>query len=152
MKTLRQIAEKIQQNEMSLYKLEHENDSLRMEASTLPKKDISDWVGYRFASSSGLTKEFAAFFRDMRKYLKTQLNEVFVYEVHRGHFEVSGFAQNKQTGKWAYFSMSDIRYFPDEWYKRVLVRTAKDNKDYTGGNNQDIALNCIAATLLNLTA
>ena len=35
----------------------------------------------------------------------------------------------------AYVSISDVRYFSDEWYNHILIRTAKDEQDYRGGFN-----------------
>ncbi len=50
-----------------------------------------------------------------------------------GHYYVSGFVS--KNGSFVYFSVSDVRYFPGDWYNHMLVRSAKDVKDYTGGPN-----------------
>ena len=47
-----------------------------------------------------------------------------------GHYYFSGFAT--KNNKIIYFSISDVRYFPND---DLLIRTAKDYKDYTGGYN-----------------
>jgi len=49
-----------------------------------------------------------------------------------GHFECFGFVENTANGKCVYFSTSDYRGRP----VKVMYRTAKDTKDYTGGSNQ----------------
>lgn len=51
-----------------------------------------------------------------------------------GYCYVSGFITDGE--RYVYFSTSDFRYFPDEWKNNVLIRSAKHNKDYTGGPNQ----------------
>jgi len=114
-------------------------------------KPIENWLQHKFESSSALTPEFAAFYRNIKSYLKKQLAPEFNFTVSRGHFEFSGFAQNKATGLWAYFSASDIRYWPDGWYHNLLIRTAKHGKDYRGGCNQETSLNSLKEKLLEIT-
>ena len=114
-------------------------------------KTIENWLQHEFESSSTLTPEFAAFYRNMKSYLKKQLAQEFNFTVSRGHFEFSGFAQNKATGLWAYFSASDVRHFPNSWYHNLLIRTAQHDKDYTGGCNQETSLDWLKEKLLEIT-
>lgn len=90
-------------------------------------------------SGSYNSPEFESFARTFRKELKTQLNNAgfsfAVYDV--GHFYVSGFFRDDQSGQLFYFSLSDVRSFP---FDRLLVRTATDIKDYTGGPNNYVRL------------
>jgi len=48
-----------------------------------------------------------------------------------GHFYCSGFVRLRE--KVVYYSVSDFRHFPDQ---EVLVRMAKDERDFTGGPNR----------------
>ena len=51
-----------------------------------------------------------------------------------GHYYFSGFAT--KNNKVIYFSISDVRHFPPTGGSAdLLIRTAKDYKDYTGGGN-----------------
>ena len=51
-----------------------------------------------------------------------------------GHYYFSGFAT--KNSKIIYFSISDVRHFPPTGGGAdLLIRTAKDYKDYTGGSN-----------------
>lgn len=86
-----------------------------------------------FESSSGLTPEFAEFFRTFKKEFTDELKSIGATDIvfSRGHFYVSGFFTVR--GQAWYFSMSDVRYFND---KRIMYRTAKNYKDYTGGQNR----------------
>ena len=117
--------------------------NIKAEASK--KEGMSQWLGFTFESSSGLTDEFSAFARDFKKYIKQTANdEDKKYELlgfSRGHFECSGFVKRGITQKFAYFSISDVRHFPDAWFNNILVRTAKNEKDYTGGSNNYCTLN-----------
>ena len=85
-----------------------------------------------FESSSETTQEFLAFVRTFKKEFGAELKAIGAsnIEYHRGHFEVTGFyTVGKQP--W-YFSLHDVRFFPDE---QIMYRTAKDYKDYSGGSN-----------------
>ena len=96
-----------------------------------------------FESSSGLTPEFAEFFKVFKKEFTKEMETVgakdFVF--NRGHFYVSGFF-TIGTQAW-YFSIPDVRgmsygFFsdPDSCMNKLLYREAKDYKDYTGGMNR----------------
>jgi hypothetical protein len=88
-------------------------------------------------SSSTPTPEFKTFVRTFKKEFKQELetigatNPVFTV----GHFEISGFYTLKEQAY--YFSLSDIRFFKEE---KLLIRTAKGYKDYTGGSNRYVTL------------
>lgn len=124
----------------------------RKEASAGKDYGMGKWVDYQFESSSGLTQEFASFARDFRKYIKSVCGQEYELENwSRGHFEVSGFIKNKATGKYAYFSTSDCRFFPNEWFEKVLIRTAEHAKDYTGGRNGFFRLDQMSEAIDGLT-
>ena len=74
-----------------------------------------------FVSSSTTTPEFKAFASTFKKELKTELESVGAKDIkfNVGHFYISGF-YTIGTQPW-YFSISDVRFFPDE---RLLYRTA----------------------------
>lgn len=134
------IKEKIEGNEAQIRELEEDNVRLK---ESLEKnngvKTIERWVGYEFESSSGTTKEFLEFAKDFKKYIKTNLPEgAELVSFSKGHFEVYGFI--KREDKYVYFSISDIRHFSDGWYNDILIRTANDEKDYTGGSNSQTTL------------
>lgn len=113
--------------------------------------NLNKWLNRDFESSSSLTPEFAEFFKDVKCFVKKELKGDFEFNIHRGHFYFSGFAKNKITNKWAYFSASDVRHFKDGWFNNLLVRTAQNDKDYTGGNNNYSQLAIIKNALQNLT-
>lgn len=49
-----------------------------------------------------------------------------------GHFISSAFF--KKGNKYVFVSLSDVRY-NSNWFERILYRSARDEKDYTGGGN-----------------
>ena len=62
--------------------------------------------------------------------------------VLKNHYEFSVFFKDNNN-QFVYFHISDVRYFKNEWYNNILIRTAKNETDYTGGNNH-------SANLVNL--
>jgi hypothetical protein len=109
------------------------------------------WYNVQFESSCSSTKQFSDFSRNIKKYIKDETGIAFdLVTFNKGHFYFSGFLKNKVNGKHVYFSCPDVRYFPNAWYESLLVRTANDSSDYTGGDNNtcDIAsLNYLASKL-----
>lgn len=65
----------------------------------------------------------------MKRVLKGKIKRL---ELNRNHFEMYGFFETN-SGKIYYVSTGDLRWFA----KRLgmLIRTAKDFKDFTGGTN-----------------
>lgn len=114
-------------------------------------KGIERWLGNQFESSSGLTDEFATFAREYRSEFKKAIAPEFeVVSFNRGHFYLSGFVKNKETGKLVYFSTDDVRG-SGGWYNSILVRTAKHDKDFTGGSNNQTHWPNLKNALLNLS-
>jgi hypothetical protein len=93
-----------------------------------------------FESSSGLTPEFAQFFRTFKSEFTKELQTIGATDIvfSRGHFYVSGFFT--VSGQAYYFSISDVRG-SDYRMPQLMYRTAKHYKDFTGGANRwvDIA-------------
>lgn len=113
-------------------------------------KSLKRWIGHYFESSCSLTPEFAEFSNQIRLYLK-KIEGYEVVNFSRGHFYFSTFLRNSQTGKLVYISCSDVRHFPDKWHDSLLIRTASDEKDYTGGYNNYIDITEIKKAADRLT-
>lgn len=97
------------------------------------------WLGNVFESSCYKTDEFKDFIRDFRSDLNTMLKGTgwhIVCPFSAGHFYISGLLYNPFENKHVYISTSDVRFFRDEWYNHLLIRTAKNEKDFTGGANR----------------
>lgn len=85
-------------------------------------------------SGSDLSSEFKSFFRKE----KNRLTKIFTakgctqIELNYGFYYFSGFF-TAPSGQVYYLSCSDVRHFG---YEQLLIRTAKDYKDFSGGSNQ----------------
>lgn len=137
MKTKELYQEKIKSIGLTIDSLKQEREKLEQnKEESKEHKGIETWLNYRFESSSELTEEFSAFARDYKKYLLKQIkNDFDLVGWSRGHFFLSGFLKSKKNNRYVYFSTSDVRHFSDNWYNNILIRTAENEKDYTGGSN-----------------
>ncbi|MGN1052334.1 MAG: hypothetical protein ACI4SH_02965 [Candidatus Scatosoma sp.] len=71
--------------------------------------------------------------------------------VGKNHYCFSAFIKSAEN-KCVYISISDVRYFSNEWYDHILIRTAENETDYRGGFNNYTSLQDLegtAAYLLN---
>ncbi len=102
--------------------------------NTLEK--FKSWV---FSSGGTTGEDFKVFARAFRSYVKKNLppNSILV-SFNTGHYYISGFV--KRGDKYVYFSISDVRHFSGSWIDDILIRTAKHEKDYTGGCNNSTTL------------
>jgi len=94
------------------------------------------YINYPFESSTVLTEEFKGFSRAFKGDLNELTRDSFeLVKFNRGHFYISGFLKNRETGGLVYFSIPDVRFFMNGWKTRMLIRTAENDTDYTGGRN-----------------
>lgn len=95
------------------------------------------YLGRKFQNGGGYTtKEYETFQTKYINYLKSMCKEHGweVVRVTKGHYEFSVFIKN-QSEQYVYMSTTDVRDGNDMWYRHILVRLAKDDKDYRGGMN-----------------
>jgi len=80
-----------------------------------------------------LGRDFKSYARKCRKAFQIAFNDLGgeLTDFSIGFYYFSGFGI--VNGQYYYFSISDVRHFPDS---KILFRTAKSNKDYSGGTNQ----------------
>lgn len=87
-----------------------------------------------FESSCSKTPEYLAWHRLFKREFSKFLKERGATEIQIGkpnHFDASGFFRTQSGQAW-YFRIEDLR-----WSKNsMLIRTARDFKDYTGGANR----------------
>jgi hypothetical protein len=92
-------------------------------------------MGYK---GSDLSADFKVFFRKEKKRISAILTELGCtnIELDYGFYYFSGFF-TAPSGQAYYLSCSDVRHFG---YDRLLIRTAKHYKDYTGGSNNYVGV------------
>ena len=138
---LQQITTKEQELDSIREKYQEEITKERTNILKSKSKGISKslyLLGFDFESSSARTPQYLEFHRIFKKeftaILKPYTEEILIHKPN--HFDISGFFKLKD-GEIYYFSIGDLR-----WDKGVmLIRTAENYKDYTGGSNNFIAVN-----------
>ena len=110
--------------------------------------ELKKYFGYEFSSGCYTGEDYKIFERKYLKHIKN-ICEDFSWEFvkgNKGHYFCSAFVKNKQNS-FVYISIEDVRYRQDEWFGNVLVRTAKDEKDYRGGQNNYCGLSNLAVAI-----
>jgi hypothetical protein len=83
-------------------------------------------------------KKFKSTVRKMKNELTKEFGDVIEnVKLSAGFFHMSGFFTRKRDNQVMYISIGDVRH---GFAGTMLIRTAKDYKDYTGGSNNFIAL------------
>ena len=95
-------------------------------------------LGFKFESNSGRTYQYLEFHKVFEKEF-TILLKPFIKKIEvskPNHFDVTGFFELNNSEIY-YFSIGDLR-----WDKQsMLIRTARDFRDYSGGSNGYVLLN-----------
>ena len=88
--------------------------------------ELKKYLGYEFSSGSYTGDDYKSFQTKYINYLKAVCRE--------NHWQLVNVGRNH------YCFISDVRYFTNEWYSNILIRTAKDEQDYRGGFNHHTTL------------
>lgn len=118
----------LQNTIMTITKVKHNPKVIKV--LTHLNRRIENW-------GSITSTDFTLFTREFKSMIISELNKVggIDYKQMNGHYYISGFfTLNNQP---YYISISDVRYFTID---NILIRTAKDYKDYTGGINNYIPI------------
>lgn len=99
---------------------------------------LKQYIGYRFSTGCYTGDDYKSFQTKYINYLKTicRNNNWQLVNVGKNHYCFSAFIKGGQENKYVYISISDVRYFSNDWYKHILIRTAKNEVDYKGGFNE----------------
>jgi hypothetical protein len=111
-------------------------------------RDLEKYLDYTFSTGNYTGKDYLSFQTKYINYLKGLCNDngwEFV-KACKTHYEFSAFIKNSDN-KFIYLSISDVRFFFNEWYTHILVRRAEHEKDYTGGRNNYTTLPNLVSTL-----
>ena len=112
--------------------------------------ELRKYINYEFSSGCYTGDDYKQFERKYINYLKSFCKEngwEFVRAL-KNHYEFSAFLKVKN--QYIYFSISDVRFWNNEWYYKILIRTAQDEKDYKGGFNHYTSLENLKDNILNL--
>ena len=116
-------------------------------------KDLEKYVNYEFSSGCYTGEDYKSFQTKYINYLRSicKHNHWRLVNVGKNHYCFSAFIKSAEN-KCVYISISDVRYFSNEWYDHILIRTTENETDYRGGFNNYTTLSDLegtAAELLN---
>ncbi len=98
---------------------------------------LKQYINYEFSTGCYKGNDYKTFQTKYINYLKTicKENNWSLIKVNKNHYCFSAFIKGGTENKCVYISISDVRYFNNDWYNHILVRTAKNEVDYKGGFN-----------------
>ena len=104
---------------------------------------LKQYINYEFSSGCYTGNDYKTFQTKYINYLRTicKENNWSLIKVNKNHYCFSAFIKGGTENKYVYISISDVRYFNNDWYNHILVRTAKNEVDYKGGFNHYTTLN-----------
>ena len=99
-------------------------------------KDLEKYIDYEFSSGCYTGDDYKSFQTKYINFLRSicKQNHWQLVNVGRNHYCFSAFIKSAEN-KCVYISISDVRFFTNEWYNNILIRTAKNEQDYHGGFN-----------------
>lgn len=104
-------------------------------------KDLEKYIDYEFSSSCYTGDDYKSFQTKYINFLRSicKQNHWQLVNIGRNHYCFSAFIKSAEN-KCVYVSISDVRFFTNEWYNNILIRTAKNEQDYYGGFNHRTTL------------
>ncbi len=110
------------------------------------------WKKHEFSTGGIAGKDYLKFQNEMKKDLKRMSEEqgIELKKFTKNHYCFSAVLFHEKTKEYAYVSISDVRFFSNEWFNHVLVRSMQHEKDYTGRTNYFCAWNDVVKEAKNI--
>lgn len=108
-------------------------------------KEIEDWGGETSPEYRNFQTNYRSVINDFCKDIGMKL-----HSFSKNHYDFSAVVKSNTTNQFYYISISDVRYWRNEWANNILYRTMEHDKDWTGGSNCYSTLKELAENLLNL--
>ena len=114
-------------------------------------KDLEKYIDYEFSSGCYTGDDYKSFQTKYINFLRSicKQNHWQLVNVGRNHYCFSAFIKSAEN-KCVYVSISDVRFFTNEWYSNILIRTAKNEQDYHGGFNHRTTLKELEMKVMEL--
>lgn len=114
-------------------------------------KDLEKYIDYEFSSGCYTGDDYKSFQTKYINFLRSicKQNHWQLVNVGRNHYCFSAFIKSAEN-KCVYVSISDVRFFTNEWYNNILIRTAKNEQDYHGGFNHRTTLKELEMKVMEL--
>ena len=99
--------------------------------------ELEQYLDYEFSTGSETGEDYKSFQRKYINYLRALCKENgwSLVNVGKNHYCFTAFIKDKHD-LCVFISIPDVRFWKNEWYNHILIRTAESEKDYCGyGNN-----------------
>lgn len=99
-------------------------------------EELKKYLTHKFSCGCYTGEDYKSFQTKYINYLKTVCRENHwrLVNVAKNHYCFSAFIKSSRN-RCVYISISDVRYFINEWYGHILIRTAQHEQDFCGGVN-----------------
>ena len=114
--------------------------------------ELEKYLNYQFSTGCYTGKDYLTFQRKYINYLRALCKERnwTLVNVGKNHYCFTTFIKTDYD-LYVYISIPDVRFLKNEWYNHILIREAKDEKDYHGGRNHYTTLPELPRKVLSLT-
>lgn len=114
--------------------------------------NLKQYINFEFSSGCYTGNDYKTFQTKYINFLKTicKNNNWKLIKVNKNHYCFSAFIKGGTENKYVYISISDVRYFNNDWYNHILIRTAKNEVDYRGGFNHYATLEKLEGKICEL--
>lgn len=102
---------------------------------------LKPYLSHEFSSGCYVGEDYKTFQTKYINYLKSicKDNNWRLVNTNKSHYCFSTFIKSSHN-KCVYISISDVRYFHNDWFSNILIRLAENEQDYRGGFNHHITL------------
>ena len=92
-------------------------------------QELKKYLSHEFSSGSYTGSDYKTFQTKYLNYLRSicKENHWELVNIGRNHYCFSAFIKSSEN-KCVYLSISDVRYFTNEWYGHILIRTARTSR------------------------
>lgn len=113
---------------------------------------LKQYINFEFSTGCYTGNDYKTFQTKYINYLRTicKENNWSLIKVNKNHYCFSAFIKGGTENKYVYISISDVRYFNNDWYNHILIRTAKNEVDYKGGFNHFTTLEKLEGKICEL--
>ena len=113
---------------------------------------LKQYLNYEFSTGCYTGNDYKTFQTKYINYLRKicKENNWSLIKVNKNHYCFSAFIKGGTENKCVYISISDVRYFNNDWYNHILIRTAKNEVDYKGGFNNYTTLEKLEGKICEL--
>lgn len=108
-------------------------------------KEIEDWGGETSPEYKNFQTNYRSVIKDFCKNIGMEL-----YSFSENHYDFSAVIKSNSSNQFYYVSISDVRYWKNEWANNILYRTMEHAKDWTGGSNKYSTLENLPENLFTL--